>query len=176
MRRSIRGFTIVELLIVIVVIAILAAITIVAYNGIQQRSRNTQTVAGAKQYIQAVHMYAAAKGSYPTATGCLGDGYEFQGISGRCGGEASINVNPALDTQLGEFLSSKPRLNTKNLTISSTNGTRAGGYYAANDGGTGIPVIYYILEGQSETCAAGGNKVAYSGVPDMYCSYRFPAL
>lgn len=34
-----KGFTIVELLIVIVVIAILAAITIVAFNGIQQRAR-----------------------------------------------------------------------------------------------------------------------------------------
>ncbi len=33
-----RGFTIVELLIVIVIIAILAAITIVAYNGIQNRA------------------------------------------------------------------------------------------------------------------------------------------
>lgn len=37
-----RGFTIVELLIVIVVIGILAAITIVAYSGIQDRARQTK--------------------------------------------------------------------------------------------------------------------------------------
>ena len=34
-----RGFTIVELLIVIVVIGILAAITIIAYNGVQVRAK-----------------------------------------------------------------------------------------------------------------------------------------
>lgn len=39
MRIKQRGFTIVELLIVIVVIAILAAISIVAYNGIQERAK-----------------------------------------------------------------------------------------------------------------------------------------
>lgn len=36
-----KGFTIVELLIVVVVIAILAAITIVAYNGIQNRASDS---------------------------------------------------------------------------------------------------------------------------------------
>lgn len=39
--RKQTGFTIVELLIVVVVIAIFAAITIVAYNGIQNRSRDS---------------------------------------------------------------------------------------------------------------------------------------
>ncbi|MDN5835695.1 MAG: prepilin-type N-terminal cleavage/methylation domain-containing protein, partial [bacterium] len=33
-----KGFTLVELLIVIVVIAILAAITLVAYNGVQNKA------------------------------------------------------------------------------------------------------------------------------------------
>ena len=36
--RRLNGFTIVELLIVIVVIAILAAITVVAYTGVQQQA------------------------------------------------------------------------------------------------------------------------------------------
>lgn len=44
-----KGFTIVELLIVIVVIGILAAITIVAYNGIQDRARLTAGISFAAQ-------------------------------------------------------------------------------------------------------------------------------
>lgn len=44
-----RGFTIVELLIVIVVIAILAAITIVAYNGISQRAKESVAQSEAAQ-------------------------------------------------------------------------------------------------------------------------------
>lgn len=40
-REKQKGFTIVELLIVIVVIAILAAISVVAYNGIQNRANDT---------------------------------------------------------------------------------------------------------------------------------------
>ncbi len=52
---NIRGFTIVELLIVIVVIAILAAITVVAYNGIQARAQDsaiTNDLASIKKKIE----------------------------------------------------------------------------------------------------------------------------
>ena len=63
------GFTIVELLIVIVVIAILAAITIVAYNGIQARARTTsgQALANSIQKKAEIYNTARSTGSgYPT--------------------------------------------------------------------------------------------------------------
>lgn len=59
------GFTIVELLIVIVVIAILAAISIVAYNGIQQRSHNSSAQASARQAATLIATYHIENGSYP---------------------------------------------------------------------------------------------------------------
>ena len=53
------GFTIVELLIVIVVIAILAAITIVTYNGIQDRSKDSAVQADLRNLAVRVSEYAA---------------------------------------------------------------------------------------------------------------------
>ena len=67
-----RGFTIVELLIVIVVIAILAAITIVAYNGIQQRARNSSYQDAASQLQTKVEAWVAVNGTYPADTDVTG--------------------------------------------------------------------------------------------------------
>ncbi len=60
------GFTIVELLIVIVVIAILAAITIVAYNGINQQARDSKRTSDVRTLVQAIEMYNIDHGSYPS--------------------------------------------------------------------------------------------------------------
>lgn len=72
-----RGFTIVELLIVIVVIAILAAISIVAYNGVQQRARNSTRVSEAQEWVKILNMYAATTGTYPFSSGSRCLGYDF---------------------------------------------------------------------------------------------------
>ena len=68
-----RGFTIVELLIVIVVIGILAAITIVAYNGVQNRARTTQNDTNAREIANKAEAYAADNnGAYPTVANLTG--------------------------------------------------------------------------------------------------------
>lgn len=62
-----NGFTIVELLVVIVVIAILAAISIVSYTGIQNRATETQVIASVKQASGKILQYQAIHGLYPAA-------------------------------------------------------------------------------------------------------------
>lgn len=59
-----NGFTIVELLVVIVVIAILAAISVVAYTGIQNRAADSAAESEAQQFIQTARLRYATIESY----------------------------------------------------------------------------------------------------------------
>lgn len=66
------GFTIVELLIVIVVIGILAAITIVAYNGIQGRVVAAVLASDLDSAAKKLKLYQVDNSSYPTSIDCSG--------------------------------------------------------------------------------------------------------
>ncbi len=60
------GFTMVELMIVIVIIAILAAISIVAYNGVQNRGHNSAVQSDLHQLSTKLAMYQSEQGRYPS--------------------------------------------------------------------------------------------------------------
>lgn len=62
MHKKSSGFTLVELLIVIVVIAILAAISVVAYRGVQDRARDTRRVNDIAQIKKALMSYDVIHG------------------------------------------------------------------------------------------------------------------
>jgi type II secretion system protein G len=61
-----KGFTIVELLIVIVVIGILATLVIVTFTGIQQKARNTKRQTDINAIQSHVEAYKAQNGYYPS--------------------------------------------------------------------------------------------------------------
>ncbi|MFZ2836488.1 MAG: prepilin-type N-terminal cleavage/methylation domain-containing protein [Candidatus Saccharimonadales bacterium] len=113
------GFTIVELLIVIVIIGILAAITIVAYNGIQERANFSKSQSDLSALNKAIQLYYAENGSYPSPTsGCT---------NGWCGWDQATDDNfiPGL---VPKYIASTPQLPTSNASnntylYSSTNGT-----------------------------------------------------
>ena len=83
-----QGFTIVELLIVVVVIAILAAITIVSYNGITNRANASAAQSTAASLQKKAELFAS---DGPTAT------YPRQ-LSDLTGTAAISNVTPAQTT------------------------------------------------------------------------------
>ncbi len=87
-----RGFTIVELLIVIVVIAILAAITIVAYNGIQTRAKTNSGQAQANSIVKKFEALNAIKGAYiGTAGGTDGSAINTYADAAPVASEAHID-------------------------------------------------------------------------------------
>lgn len=175
MRRQ-HGFTIVELLIVIVVIGILAAITIVAYNGVQQRAKNTQMVAVAKTYRDALLNYEAINGAYPTFSQyavCLGDGYP----SDHCwiGSNGDYSVLASFDTAMKEFIPTKPEVPAKYYTL-STGDQRSGVVYYRNNP-SGSQSIDYILDGTGQDCQLSGATALASagGVGSTLCRVTLPA-
>lgn len=72
--RSLSGFTIVELLIVIVIIGVLAAITIVSFNGIQAKARDSQRLQDVKTIVKALELYKTQNGTYPDEVGTANAG------------------------------------------------------------------------------------------------------
>ena len=78
MKHKRFGFTIIELLIVIVVVGILAAISIVAYNGVMEKARTSQRESDMAQLLKAIT--AARKNTGKTLGEITGTYYSI----GRC--------------------------------------------------------------------------------------------
>lgn len=90
------GFTIVELLIVIVVIGILAAITIVAYNGIQNRARNTSLISDLTSSAKQLRIDQTTNSLFPAT---IAEANNNNGLKASAGTTYSYTVNNAANPQ-----------------------------------------------------------------------------
>ena len=104
--KTTSGFTIVELLIVIVVIGILAAITIVAFNGVQERAKISLLVSDLNSASKQLKIDQVSSGNYPATVAAANGG---QGLKSSPG----ITYRYAVDNTV----------NPQTYCLSATNGT-----------------------------------------------------
>jgi prepilin-type N-terminal cleavage/methylation domain-containing protein len=88
--RRIGGFTIIELLIVIVIIGILSLLVVITYRGIQSRAYDSRRVNDARTLVKAIKLYAVKNGSAKVLGGGLnGNGYSYVNVGNQPSGSWS---------------------------------------------------------------------------------------
>lgn len=91
-RKSARGFTIIELMITIAIVAILVALAVPAYSDYSIRSKVTECVNGAAIAKVAISEFRQTLGEWPSSL--VQAGLDSSGISHYC--TAFINYQPGL--------------------------------------------------------------------------------
>lgn len=165
-----KGFTIVELLIVIVVIGVLASITIVAFNGIQKRAENTKTITAVNQTAKLLQLYKETNGDYPTGIPsmvCIGVGYPNNVCSQNADNTSQVYTSTIFHDYL-KTVGSVPQPSTKVLTRDMGRTVAGASWQSASR------MIRYYLNGASTPCDAGGTGYNYDDVTE--CRLVLPAV
>lgn len=161
--KSRNGFTIVELLIVIVVIAILAAITIVAFNGVQTRAENAKTVNGINALVKTLAVYKVQKDIYPInasypCVGQVGTACGVTTVTNGCWSIGYVGASSGFNDELKTVNSNIPEVSKQTMNC-NTDGSKASGafYYGPSPGNA--YALYYFLKGDVDCGSPSGLTV-----------------
>lgn len=141
-----RGFTIAELLVVIVVVAVLATVVAISYTGAQSRANNTKVRDAADKIADAIRVFAAREGHFPiggnSSTAAIGVGKECaDGVNGWYNVQYACTINDTLVASgyLPSDVAAGLPTNT-NTTASPKSSVMVYKY------GTNQAMVYYSLE------------------------------
>lgn len=183
------GFTIIEIAVVVIIIAILVTLSAVVYRGIRERAEASAIITHVKQYANILELYIVQNGRAPRASWrCLGDattlpagnGYEenfcFNPASNHNGANGSIPApaDPALMEELRGIENGLPTSTFPEVKGCVAGRTVRGVIY---DGSTNnfpdySAVIVYCTK--LKTCPIGDRVAWWTGTnPDISgCAYR----
>lgn len=155
-----KGFTIVELLVVIVVIGILAAITMISYANITSRANAASAKTTANSVVAKVNTYITEgpTGTYPlTGTEAISATASSQALNG-----VTVSTNGAITSS-----SASTNVFSYQLcgTTSSTTSTAAPGALYDITNPTGALIGYWDYSAGNQATIAVGNTVAGSVGP-----------
>lgn len=160
MHKHNRGFTIVELLIVIVVIAILASITLVSYSGIRERAHNVVILSAVDSWVELLSASYVLNGTVainfaPDHGGgiCLGDPADYPAISQLAKNECYPDY--FADQEIQDKLSSVGNASMKTYPFDIGNGSYTRGVQYTFEG-DGHAYVHYDLVGTGQKCALSG--------------------
>ena len=146
-----RGFTIVELLIVIVIIAILAAITIVAYTGIQNRAKTSVGQSTANVFVKKAMAFYTINNAFPTYCQLVTNSLVPTGsapTAGTAGAGTCVagGANAGAESKIDSVASITPaNSNTGGgYTATVSNGNKVIAYFTC---GTGSEIYYWDYTG-----------------------------
>ena len=152
-----------ELLIVIVVIAILASISVVAYTGIQGRARDSQRISMVNNISRALELYKIDNGSYLPIQ-------DRGGWETSCGSQTENWGHCDRMKALADYLQPHPTFRPESLSTAST-GDQFYYYYTSsptNNFQTYGLMVY--LNGNAGNCEGGYHANAYEiGDNPRYC-------
>lgn len=170
--RKDSGFTIVELLVVIVVIGILAAITIISYTGVTARAKTSQSQSNAQSAQTVAEAYNADTGSYPPTAAAFSSTV-VNGVNLTTKLPANMVIVPGVGGTAGAFTGSPASLTTLwGTTILAKDFTKTVTWACSPDctSPTGGRITYYDF-----SAGAQANGVVYVGTAGSSTNFAAPA-
>ncbi|MBI4085371.1 MAG: type II secretion system protein [Candidatus Liptonbacteria bacterium] len=148
-----KGFTLIEILIVVAIIAVLASIVLIGFGPAQRQGRDARRISDLRQSQNALELYYSKCGYYP---GTAQATYP-------CGARASVNTWSGVQAAL----------TGSNIGVSQIPNDLSGGatYYYGTDGNGTSYVIGATLEDQNNPALQNSYKTSEYGVTCTGANY-----
>src|ERR1043166_4560410 len=130
-----KGFTLIELMVVVLIIAILIAIAIPTFLGARQRAQDKQAQSNIRNALTTEKTYYVDNQAYTadaTALGKIENSLDFTKTDASVRGVVPTLVKVGTDTAGGVCLESDSKSGSKFFLVDITAGTQAGTWYGKN--------------------------------------------